>query len=178
MKSIVDIHAKRITLDTIKTELSLHPLRLEERCEMRNFGDADVGNTPLMTAARAGNISVVVFLLSIGANVEATKEVSLLLASKGHLISVFNIDFCFLQINIFGPVRMGTLLCCWLRTQVIQKLFKCYSAVVPTSITTTLSVTMFFHFLVFKCVPDFVCYCFVFVSILPPRKSLFLLITC
>ncbi len=61
MMNLLDEHT---TLETIQLELRLHPSRLEER---------DVcGNTPLMSTT---DVSVVDFLLSLGANIEAHNEV-------------------------------------------------------------------------------------------------------
>ncbi len=83
MSSIVDIHAKDIAFETIQTELRLHPWRLEEkRVRQEGVDDVDVGNTPLMSAAKAGHAAVVVFLLSLGANIQATNEV--LAVCQGH----------------------------------------------------------------------------------------------
>ncbi len=70
MSSVVDIHAEDVTLETIQAELMLHPLRLEERKE-----EGEVGCTPLIAAATSGNVALVKFLLSVGANIEARNEV-------------------------------------------------------------------------------------------------------
>ncbi len=72
---VVDFHSKLNTLETIQTELKLHPWRLEEKRGRTQKHDDDFENTPLMTAAKAGNYAVVVFLLSLGANVEAKRHV-------------------------------------------------------------------------------------------------------
>ncbi len=71
--TVVNIHAQLITRVMLETELRLHPMRLEERKEWEH--DRDEGNTPLTSAAMFGNIPVVEFLLSIGANIEAKNEV-------------------------------------------------------------------------------------------------------
>ncbi len=65
---LVDIHAKTVSLETIQAELRLHPWRLEER-------GCSVGKTPLTSAAEAGNVAVVEFLLSLGADMEAKEAV-------------------------------------------------------------------------------------------------------
>ncbi len=66
---MVDIHAEDVTLEAIQVELTHHPWRIDEK---RSVGFDD---TPLGTAAKAGNVAVLVFLLSLGANVEAKNEV-------------------------------------------------------------------------------------------------------
>ncbi len=71
---VVNIHSKRITLDALQEELRMKPWRLEEK----NVGDRDhifAGSTPLMSSAAFGNLEVVKFLLSVGANIEAKHEV-------------------------------------------------------------------------------------------------------
>ncbi len=68
-----------------KRRLRIHPSRLEEmKTEENNWDD---GKTPLMASARCGNIAVVEFLLSLGANIEATKNgktALTLAATRGH----------------------------------------------------------------------------------------------
>ncbi len=75
MTAAVDIHAGDVTLEAIQAELWQHPLRLEEKKQRKGMYEHDVGNTPLMTASKAGNVNVVAFLLSLGANVEAEGKV-------------------------------------------------------------------------------------------------------
>ncbi len=65
---VIDIHSKHITLEALQTELRLHPSRLEEM-EMTH------GYNPLMSSAKFGNIAVVEFLLSFGANIHAKNKV-------------------------------------------------------------------------------------------------------
>ncbi len=81
MTSIVDVHAKDISLESVQEELRLHPLRLEERRERRQVFDDEIGNTPLLSAVKAGNISVVQYLLSLGANVDSRNKVDILMFS-------------------------------------------------------------------------------------------------
>ncbi len=65
---VVNIHSSRTTLEELQVELRIHPSRLEEK-EMTH------GFTPLISSAFFGNIAVVEFLLSIGANVHAKNKV-------------------------------------------------------------------------------------------------------
>ncbi len=64
----VNIHSSLITLEELHVELRLHPSRLEEK-------EMGWGNTPLMSSVIIGNIPVVEFLLSIGANIHAKDKV-------------------------------------------------------------------------------------------------------
>ncbi len=54
----------------MQIELRLHPSRLEEK-------DLEWEETPLISSAKFGNIAVVEFLLSIGANIHAKNKVSM-----------------------------------------------------------------------------------------------------
>ncbi len=99
MTSYVDIH-EGVILETIQSELRLYPSRLEEEIEMKQVRNTDdVGNTPLMSAAKTGNVAVVDFLLSLGANVEA----------ENNFFSHFNKFFHYH--NSF-PFREVALRCC------------------------------------------------------------------
>ncbi len=69
MSTKVQIHSSCITQEEMQVELSAYPSRLEEK------NDYFLGDTPLMSSATFGNIAVVEFLLSIGANVHAKNEV-------------------------------------------------------------------------------------------------------
>ncbi len=64
LRVVIDIHSSRITLEELQVELRLHPSR-----------EKYWGTTPLILAARFGNIAVVEFLLSIGANIHANSKV-------------------------------------------------------------------------------------------------------
>ncbi len=63
---IVDIHSKHVTLEALQEQLGVNPWRLEEW---------KAGKTPLLFSVEFGNIAVCEFLLSLGANIEATNEV-------------------------------------------------------------------------------------------------------
>ncbi len=71
----INIHAKDISVESLSTELTLNPLRLEEVEDRGIKFDEDDRNTPLMSAASNGNVEAVKYLLSIGANVEARNRV-------------------------------------------------------------------------------------------------------
>ncbi len=78
VNSVLDIHSKFVTLDDLRDEFRVNPLRLEERkVRKKNEGpDGPVeGNTSLITAAVFGNVALCEFLLSIGANLEAKNKV-------------------------------------------------------------------------------------------------------
>ncbi len=70
----VNIFAEGITLETMRDELRQQPWRLDER--------SVYGNTPLMSAAMFGNVAVVEFLLSLGANMEAKDDVCLYIVCR------------------------------------------------------------------------------------------------
>ncbi len=57
-----NIHERDVKLELVREELRLDITRLEERFEHE---------TPLMAAAKSGNIEIVRYLLSLGANLEA-----------------------------------------------------------------------------------------------------------
>ncbi len=71
-RTLINLHDKNITLSAIRPELRLHPSRLEERKEE---------DTPLMSAAEFGNVEVVEFLLTLGANKEAHDDVLIWISS-------------------------------------------------------------------------------------------------
>ncbi len=73
---VVDIHSNHITLATLRDQLRANPTRLEEKKVKKDDGfDCQEENTPLISAADFGNVSVVEFLLSVGANVDAINKV-------------------------------------------------------------------------------------------------------
>ncbi len=74
----INLHAEEITVETMQEEIRVNPVRLEEKKKFRSFGPC----TPLLTAIWFGNVAVVRFLLSSGANIEARTEVSFHLYSK------------------------------------------------------------------------------------------------
>ncbi len=61
----------------MQAELRLHPSRLEESEVLGEDYNGDDGYTPLLMAATSGNIEMVEFLLSIGANVGAVNSVDI-----------------------------------------------------------------------------------------------------
>ncbi len=78
--STVDVHERDITVDAMKEELRENPFRLEERkipivITHDTREEEHDGNTPLVSAAKYGNVSVLRFLLSEGADVNAENDV-------------------------------------------------------------------------------------------------------
>ncbi len=71
MTSIFD---EAITVEAMQIELRQQPWRLEEEYGREDVYGLDNGNTPLISSALHGNIAVVKFLLSLGANVEARNK--------------------------------------------------------------------------------------------------------
>ncbi len=69
----IDLHSNHIALNELQNELRAEPLRLEEK-KVELYSSYS-GNSPLMSAAAFGNVVLCEFLLSLGANVEATNEV-------------------------------------------------------------------------------------------------------
>ncbi len=131
---VVNIHSSRITLEEMQVELRVHPLRLEEK-------ETFWGNTPLMSAAKFGNVAVVEFLLLIGANIHAKNNVwmSKLIFSCWSRFHWFK-----LSINDFLNILLKR---CW-RTQQFDGSFESHVCCVTSDIDKRVSVLLFFVFLI------------------------------
>ncbi len=69
---VINLHNEHITVKEMQEELRVNPLRLEEKMLVDVYDRC----TPLTAAAYFGNVAVVEYLLSAGANIEATNQVS------------------------------------------------------------------------------------------------------